>query len=73
MKVRAVIRLIGRDGWFLHRTKGDHRQFKHPTKPGKVTIAGKLSKEMPPGTLRSVLKQAGFDRTDENGDIHSGD
>jgi predicted RNA binding protein YcfA (HicA-like mRNA interferase family) len=58
MKVRDVIRLIERDGWFLIATRGSHRQYKHPTKPGRVTIAGKPSDDMAPGTLNSVLKQA---------------
>ena len=58
MKVRDVIKLIEADGWFLARMRGDHRQYKHPTKPGLVTIAGHPGKEMPPGTLLSVLKQA---------------
>ncbi len=58
MKVREVIKLIETDGWYLARTKGSHRQFKHTSKQGTVTISGKLSASMPPGTLNSVLKQA---------------
>jgi len=58
VKVRDVIRLIEADGWFLVATRGSHRQYKHATKPGRVTIAGKPSDEMAPGTLNSVLKQA---------------
>ena len=60
MKVRNLIRLIERDGWYLVRTRGSHRQFRHPTKPGTVTVAGKLGLDVPPGTLNSVLKQAGL-------------
>jgi predicted RNA binding protein YcfA (HicA-like mRNA interferase family) len=45
-------------GWFLARTKGSHRQYKHPEKPGLVTIAGQLGHDLPPGTLSSILKQA---------------
>lgn len=60
MKVRKVIRRIEADGWFWVRTKGDHRQYHHPSKPGTVTVAGKFSEEMPPGTFNSVLKQAGL-------------
>ncbi len=60
MKVRDVIKLVEKDGWYLVRTKGSHRQFHHPTKSGTVTIAGKKSIEMPKGTLNSVLKQAGL-------------
>ncbi|MCP4421089.1 MAG: addiction module toxin, HicA family [Chloroflexi bacterium] len=50
--------MLEQDGWYLARTKGSHRQFKHPTKPGGVTVSGNLGKKMPPGTLNSVLKQA---------------
>lgn len=60
MNVREVIKRIEADGWFLVRTKGDHRQFHHPNKPGTVTVAGKLSGDVPPGTLNSILKQAGL-------------
>jgi predicted RNA binding protein YcfA (HicA-like mRNA interferase family) len=60
VKVRDVIRLIEDDGWFLVATRGSHRQFKHTVKPGRVTIAGKPSDDMAPGTLNSVLKQAGL-------------
>lgn len=58
MKVRDVIKLIEADGWYLVTTKGSHRQYKHPQKAGRVTIAGHPSDEMAPGTLNSVLKQA---------------
>ena len=60
MKVREAIKLIKTDGWFWVRTNGDHRQFHHPIKPGTVTVAGKLSEEIPPGTLNSILRQAGL-------------
>ena len=60
MKVRELIALIESDGWVLVRTKGSHRQFQHPSKPGTVTIAGNPGVDVPPGTLNSVLKQAGF-------------
>jgi predicted RNA binding protein YcfA (HicA-like mRNA interferase family) len=60
VKVRDVIKMIQEDGWLMVRTKGSHRQFKHKTKPGLVTIAGKTSAELAPGTLNSVLKQAGL-------------
>jgi len=58
MKVRDVIRLIEQDGLFLVATRGSHRQYRHPNKPGRVTIAGKPSDDMAPGTLNSVFKQA---------------
>jgi predicted RNA binding protein YcfA (HicA-like mRNA interferase family) len=60
MKIRAIIKLIESDGWMLVTQRGSHRQFKHPVKKGRVTIAGKLSSDLAPGTLNSVLKQAGI-------------
>jgi predicted RNA binding protein YcfA (HicA-like mRNA interferase family) len=60
MKVREVLRLLQDDGWVLVATRGSHRQFKHPVKPGRVTVAGKLGDDLPPGTLNSILKQAGL-------------
>jgi predicted RNA binding protein YcfA (HicA-like mRNA interferase family) len=61
MKVRKVIKILKKDGWFLKRTRGDHRQFKHASKPGTVTVAGKLSVDIPVGTLKSISKQAGIE------------
>jgi predicted RNA binding protein YcfA (HicA-like mRNA interferase family) len=58
MKVHEVIRLIEEDGWFLVAQRGSHRQYQHPTKPGKVTVAGKPSTDVPPGTLSSIYRQA---------------
>jgi predicted RNA binding protein YcfA (HicA-like mRNA interferase family) len=58
--VREIIRLIETDGWRLVATRGSHRQYRHPDKPGRVTVAGKPSDELAPGTLNSVLKQAGL-------------
>jgi predicted RNA binding protein YcfA (HicA-like mRNA interferase family) len=60
MKVRDAIRLIEGDGWRLVATRGSHRQFKHPVKPGRVTIAGKPSDDLAPGTFNSILKQSGL-------------
>lgn len=60
VKVKDLISLIETDGWRQVRQNGSHRQFHHPTKPGTVTIAGKPSVDVPPGTLGSVLKQAGL-------------
>lgn len=54
MKVREVIEMIHRDGWYQVATKGSHRQYKHPTKPGRVTVAGKPSQDLAPGTLNST-------------------
>jgi predicted RNA binding protein YcfA (HicA-like mRNA interferase family) len=58
MKVRDIIKLIETGGWYLVVTQGSHRQYKHPTKLGWVTIAGNLNDDLAPGTLNSVLKQA---------------
>ena len=58
MKVRAVIERLQADGWFLDRTRGSHRQYKHPSKSGLVTVPGKPSDDLAPGTLNSILKQA---------------
>jgi len=58
MKVRDIIKLIERDGWHLVTQRGSHRQFKHPVKPGRVTIAGNPNDDLAPGTLNSILKQA---------------
>lgn len=63
MKVKEVINLLTSDGWYLARTKGSHRQFKHSIKPGTVTVAGKLSVEVPTGTLKSILRQAGLEES----------
>lgn len=60
MKVRDVIRMLEEDGWELARQRGSHRQFRHPSKLGTVTVAGKPGVDMPPGTLNSVFKQAGL-------------
>jgi len=60
VKVRDLIRVIQRDGWYLVRTRGSHRQYKHPVKPGLVTIPGNTSDDLALGTLKSILKQAGL-------------
>jgi len=62
MKVREVIALLESDGWYLVATRGSHRQYKHQVKPGRVTVPGHLSKDLAPGTLNSILKQAGLKR-----------
>ena len=58
LKVREIIKVIEADGWYLVTTKGSHRQYKHPEKSGRITIAGHLSDDLAPGTLNSILKQA---------------
>jgi predicted RNA binding protein YcfA (HicA-like mRNA interferase family) len=60
MKVSEVLKAIKDDGWFQVAQRGSHRQFKHPSKPGRVTIAGKLSDELAKGTQMSIVKQAGL-------------
>ena len=60
MKVREVIRQLEADGWGLVSIEGSHRQFKHPTKPGRVTVSGGLGDDMPKGTFASVKRQAGL-------------
>ncbi|HBP86150.1 MAG: type II toxin-antitoxin system HicA family toxin [Nitrospirales bacterium] len=60
MKIAELLNKLREDGWFLVATKGSHRQFKHSTKAGRVTVAGKPSDELPPGTLNSIFKQAGW-------------
>ena len=60
MKIREVTTLLESDGWQHVRTKGSHRQFKHPVKKGLVTVAGHPNEDLAPGTLNSVLKQAGL-------------
>ena len=59
-KIRDVLRLLRKDGWYLDRTRGSHRQYKHPAKRGIVTVAGKTSDDLSAGTLNSILKQAGL-------------
>jgi len=60
MKVKELVERIEADGWVQVRQKGSHRQFHHPTKPGTVTVSGKLSVDVPPGTCNNALRQAGL-------------
>ena len=59
MKVRDLIKLIEADGWVFVRQNGSHRHFQHALKPGTTTVAGNLGNEVKPGTLSSILRQAG--------------
>ena len=61
MKVKEVIKILEQDGRYLAKTRGSHRQYKNPIKKGKVTVAGKPSKDVPIGTLKSILQQAQLD------------
>ncbi|RPI19139.1 MAG: type II toxin-antitoxin system HicA family toxin [Ignavibacteriae bacterium] len=58
MKFQALVKLLEKDGWFMVRQKGSHRQYHHPAKKGTVTIAGKPNDDVPTGTLNNILKQA---------------
>ena len=60
MKIRDVIKLIEHNGWKLNRIRGSHRQYRHPEKPGTVTVPGHPGDDVPPGTLNSIKKQAGL-------------
>ena len=60
MKVRDVIKLLETTDWVLVKIGGSHRQYRHPMKAGRVTIAGKPGDDLPPGTLKSIFKQAGM-------------
>jgi predicted RNA binding protein YcfA (HicA-like mRNA interferase family) len=65
MKIRDIVKLIENDGWYLVTTRGSHRQYKHPAKPGRVTIAGHPNNDLAPGTLNSVFKQAQLQRREK--------
>jgi predicted RNA binding protein YcfA (HicA-like mRNA interferase family) len=60
VKVRDTVRMLKDDGWFVVRTRGSHHQYKHPTKPGLVTIPGNRNDELAAATLNSIMKQAGL-------------
>ena len=60
MKVKEAIKVVEDDGWEMVRMKGSHRQYKHPNKRGLVTIPGKMNDDLAPGTVNSILKQAGL-------------
>jgi predicted RNA binding protein YcfA (HicA-like mRNA interferase family) len=62
MKVREVVKLLEADGWYHLNTKGDHRQYKHPVKRGRVTVAGHPGDDLHPKTLASIFVQAQIER-----------
>jgi predicted RNA binding protein YcfA (HicA-like mRNA interferase family) len=66
LKVSEVLRHLRDDGWFRVKAKGGHRQFRHPTRPGRVTVSGKPSHTIPTGTLKSIFRQAGWDDETED-------
>ena len=59
-KVKEIIKMLEKDGWYFVDQRGSHRQYKHESKPGRVTIAGKPSDTLSQGTLNSIFKQAGW-------------
>ena len=61
MKVRELLKLLVQDGWVVDRSRGSHRQMRHPSKPGTTTVSGHPSDTVHPKTLKSVLKQAGLE------------
>ncbi len=65
MKIREIIRIIEKDGWYKIAQKGSHKQYKHPVKSGRVTIAGKPGDEIALGTLDSILKQSGLKKEEK--------
>jgi predicted RNA binding protein YcfA (HicA-like mRNA interferase family) len=62
VKVAEIVKLLEAEGWYVLATRGSHRQFKHPTKPGRVTVAGGNSDDLHPKTQASILRQAGLRR-----------
>lgn len=62
MKARDVIRTPEGDGWHQVAQRGSHRQFRHPVKPGRVTVVGHLGQEVAPGTLGGIFRRAGLSR-----------
>jgi len=60
IKVREMIQTLEADGWIWERTRGSHRVYSHPTKPGIVVVPGKLGRDLPLGTERSIRRQAGL-------------
>jgi len=65
MKVRDLIKMLNADGWERVRMRGSHRQFRHVSKPGTITVAGNENIDIPPGTLASILKQAGLKQVED--------
>ncbi len=65
MKARDVLKLLTEDGWYLVATEGSHRQFKHPEKPGRVTVPGKPGDDLATGTLNSILRQASLKKKEK--------
>jgi predicted RNA binding protein YcfA (HicA-like mRNA interferase family) len=62
VKVRDLLKMLSDDGWVVVRTRGSHRQLRHTTKPGTVTVAAKPGVDIPKGTLGAIIRQAGLKR-----------
>lgn len=62
--VRQVLKALHSDGWYIDRIAGSHRQLRHATKSGTVTVPGRLSADLHPKTLQSILAQSGLNRED---------
>lgn len=62
VKFRELIRMLEDDGWRLATQRGSHQQYAHPSKSGKVTVAGKPGADVPRGTAANILRQAGLRR-----------
>lgn len=60
VKIRDIVKVLEEDGWYVVRQRGSHQQLKHANKPGLVTVAGKPGDDVAPGTLNSILRQAGL-------------
>ncbi len=60
VRVRDLVRQLESDGWYLIATRGSHRQYKHPKKSGRMTVPGKMSDDLKPGTLSNIYRQAGL-------------
>ena len=60
MTAREILKILHKDGWYEVDQDGSHLQLKHPTKPGKVTLAIHSQKDIPPGTLNNIFKQTGL-------------
>ncbi len=61
MKVREIIKRIEADGWYRIKAKGGHRQYKHPTRRGRVTVPDQMNADLDRKTEKSILKQAGLE------------
>jgi predicted RNA binding protein YcfA (HicA-like mRNA interferase family) len=64
MKIRDIMTTLRKDGWYQVIQRGSHRQFKHPVRKGRVTIAGHRNDDLAPGTLSTILEQAGLKERD---------